>query len=124
WLLSRAGITSVADFTVLITRSAGLLPEKSIISHGKIRESDDMPGDIVPCDHPVAVPAMQPFWQDFEFARDRLVGIGNAAGIRAPDKPLDQRRDLDSLLLEYLEIPDNVDRGPRGDQGDPVHFLF
>ena len=85
--------------------------------------SDDMSGN-VPGDHPVAVTAVQPLWQHPESAPDGFIGIGDTAGIRAADEPLDQVRYLDAFLLADLEIPDYIDGCAGGNKGDPIHLLF
>ena len=76
------------------------------------------------CNDPVAIAAVQAVWQHLEPAPDGFVGVGDAPRVRAPDQALDQGRYLHSLLLADLEIPDNIDGGTGGDEGDPVHFLL
>ena len=75
-------------------------------------------------DNPVAIAAVEAFWGDGKPGPDRFIRVGDTAGIRAPDESFDQGRDLDSLLLADLEIPDNIDGGTRRDEGDPVNFLL
>ena len=82
-----------------------------------------MAGQVL-CYYPVTIETMETFREDGKFTRDRLIGVGNASGVRAADKSHNQGGDLDSFLLADLKIPDNIDGCPRRDQRYPVDFLF
>ena len=82
-----------------------------------------MAGDVPP-DNPVAVGAPEPLTGDQEPAPDRLIGVGDAARVGAPDEPLDEVRDLDPFLLADLVVPDDIDGRMGGYQRDPVHLFF
>ena len=82
-----------------------------------------MSGNIIR-DNPVAITAVQPFWQHPEFTPDGFIGVGDAARVRAADKALNQGWDLNALLLADLEIPDDIDCGTGGDERDSVYFFL
>lgn len=81
-----------------------------------------MPRDIV-LQVPVAVQTVQPPLRHLEPALDRFVGVGDAPRIRAPDHAKEHLRDLDPHLLADQIVPDDVDRGMWGDEGDAVDLL-
>jgi len=85
--------------------------------------SDDMAGQIL-CYDPVAIEAMEPFWQHPEFTLDWFVGIGDAPGIWATNESYNKCRDLDTFLFADFKIPDNIYRCPWRDKCDPVNLLF
>ena len=85
--------------------------------------SDNITGQILRY-YPVTIEAVQSFWQNFEFALDRFVGIGDTSRIGATDNTDYKCGDFNALLFANLKIPDNVNGCPRRDECDPVHFFF
>jgi hypothetical protein len=66
---------------------------------------------------------VQPFVEHLKRARDRLVRVRDAAGVRAPDHAFENLRDLHALLLHDLVVPNDVDLRLRRKQGDPVDLF-
>lgn len=108
------------DTRITRTEMRGAIPKKTPSIPTR---SDDVSCDI-PRDNPVTITAVQPLGEYPEPAPDRLIGVGDAARVRAPDKTFDQGRDLHSFLLAHLEVPDDIDGGAGGDERNAVDLLL